>query len=114
METQTPTPGRSGGQRGFAAMDKERQREIAAKGGRESHRQGTAHEFTPEEARAAGRKGGQARGHNLSRGNSTREESGRGETGRKVEFANDARRDDIVRDNLIQRTDLWKPGNRVQ
>jgi general stress protein YciG len=46
--------------RGFASMDAARQREIASKGGRAVHEQGTAHEFTSEEARAAGRKGGQA------------------------------------------------------
>ena len=46
--------------RGFASMDAARQREIASKGGRAAHEQGTAHEFTSEEARAAGRKGGQA------------------------------------------------------
>jgi len=46
-------------QRGFAAMEPERQREIASQGGRAAHQQGTAHEFTPEEARAAGRKGGE-------------------------------------------------------
>ena len=44
--------------RGFAAMDAEQQREIASKGGRAAHEQGTAHEFSPDEARAAGRKGG--------------------------------------------------------
>jgi uncharacterized protein len=44
--------------RGFAAMDVEQQREIASKGGRAAHEQGTAHEFSPDEARAAGRKGG--------------------------------------------------------
>jgi threonine dehydrogenase-like Zn-dependent dehydrogenase/general stress protein YciG len=42
--------------RGFAAMDPDRQREIAAEGGRASHEQGTGHEFDPEEAREAGRK----------------------------------------------------------
>jgi general stress protein YciG len=42
--------------RGFAAMDPQRQREIASLGGRAAHRLGTAHEFTSEEARAAGRK----------------------------------------------------------
>ncbi len=47
-------------QRGFAAMDQEKQREIASKGGRAAHEKGTAHEFTSEEAREAGRKGGQA------------------------------------------------------
>ena len=46
--------------RGFASMDAARQREIASKGGRAAHVKGTAHEFTSEEARAAGRKGGQA------------------------------------------------------
>ncbi|MDO8413243.1 MAG: KGG domain-containing protein [Gallionellaceae bacterium] len=45
--------------RGFAAMDPERQREIASEGGRASHQKGTAHEFTSEEARQAGRIGGQ-------------------------------------------------------
>ncbi len=42
--------------RGFAAMDPERQREIASLGGRAAHQSGHAHEFTSEEARAAGRK----------------------------------------------------------
>lgn len=44
--------------RGFASMDREKQREIASKGGKAAHAKGTAHEFTPEEAREAGRKGG--------------------------------------------------------
>ena len=43
--------------RGFASMDHERRREIASAGGRAAQK-GTAHEWTPEEARAAGRKGG--------------------------------------------------------
>ena len=46
--------------RGFAAMDEDKQREIASKGGRAAHQKGTAHEFTSDEAREAGRKGGQA------------------------------------------------------
>jgi general stress protein YciG len=45
--------------RGFASMNSERQREIARKGGRAAHAKGTAHEFTTDEARAAGQKGGQ-------------------------------------------------------
>ena len=45
--------------RGFASMDSHRQREIARKGGRAAHEKGKAHEFTPDEARAAGRKGGE-------------------------------------------------------
>ena len=46
--------------RGFAAMDAEKQRQIASKGGKVAHERGHAHEFTPEEAREAGRKGGMA------------------------------------------------------
>src|SRR3954466_14062226 len=45
--------------RGFASMDTHRQKEIARKGGRAAHEKGKAHEFTPDEARAAGRKGGE-------------------------------------------------------
>jgi len=46
-------------ERGFASMDPNRQREIASKGGHAAHEKGTAHEFTSEEARQAGRKGGE-------------------------------------------------------
>ena len=42
--------------RGFASMDPQKRREIASKGGRAAHEKGTAHEWTPEEAREAGRK----------------------------------------------------------
>lgn len=48
--------------RGFAAMSPERQREIASQGGRAAHEQGVAHEWNKDEARAAGKKGGQASG----------------------------------------------------
>jgi uncharacterized protein len=44
--------------RGFASMDRAKQREIASKGGKAAHQKGTAHEWTSEEARDAGRKGG--------------------------------------------------------
>jgi uncharacterized protein len=43
---------------GFAGMDRDKQREIARRGGRAAHQKGTAHEFTADEARSAGRKGG--------------------------------------------------------
>ncbi|MFD2785169.1 con-10 family general stress protein [Hymenobacter rubripertinctus] len=46
--------------RGFAAMDPATQRRIASEGGRASHLSGRGHRFTSEEAREAGRKGGQA------------------------------------------------------
>lgn len=46
--------------RGFAAMDRSKVSEIASKGGKAAHAAGTAHQFTSEEARAAGKKGGVA------------------------------------------------------
>jgi general stress protein YciG len=46
--------------RGFASMDRAKQREIASKGGKAAHQKGTAHEWTSDEARDAGRKGGLA------------------------------------------------------
>ena len=56
-------------ERGFAAMDPKRQREIASEGGRAAHLSGNAHEFNSEEAREAGRKGGQASGSHQTAGN---------------------------------------------
>jgi len=53
----------TGKKRGFAGMTPDKQREIASKGGKAAHERGTAHEFTTEEAREAGRKGGAARKH---------------------------------------------------
>jgi general stress protein YciG len=53
-------PPRKKQRRGFAAMSAEKQRTIASLGGKAAHAKGTAHEFSPEEAREAGRKGGQA------------------------------------------------------
>lgn len=52
--------GRKTANRGFAAMDPEKQKRIASEGGRAAHRQGVAHEWSRDEARQAGRKGGQA------------------------------------------------------
>jgi len=45
--------------RGFASMDPDKQREIASQGGKAAHEKGTAHEFTSEEAKEAGQKGGE-------------------------------------------------------
>jgi uncharacterized protein len=59
LPTEAPPLRRPGG---FAAIDRERVRAIARLGGRAAHVAGTAHEFTSEEARAAGRKGGAATG----------------------------------------------------
>ncbi len=58
--TRPETPNSTKRNRGFAAMDLSRQREIASQGGKAAHAQGRAHQFTADEARAAGRKGGQS------------------------------------------------------
>jgi len=70
--------------RGFASMSPEKQREIASKGGRAAHQKGTAHEWTSDEARNAGRKGGQ-----ISRG-------GRGRLQEPSDFPHGASADAIA------------------
>lgn len=65
MPTQEKKQGKPSN-RGFAAMDQQKQREIASRGGVAAHKNGTAHEFTHEEAVAAGRKGGQSRSKSIS------------------------------------------------
>ena len=74
MPTNQQNQGQQGGRdqgdtsnRGFASMDEDKQRAIAAEGGRAAHQQGTAHEFDSEEAREAGRKGGEVRAQNADR-----------------------------------------------
>lgn len=57
--TQEPAP-KPKQRRGFAAMDPAKVSEIASQGGKAAHAAGTAHQFTTEEARAAGKKGGRA------------------------------------------------------
>lgn len=49
-----------GSNRGFAAMDQDKQRKIASKGGKAAHEKGTAHEFSSQQAAEAGSKGGKA------------------------------------------------------
>ena len=62
-------------------MDRAKQREIASKGGKAAHQKGTAHEWTSEEAREAGRKGGMAshRRKQQSRDDGSNSEQGRGD-----------------------------------
>src|SRR5262249_23188332 len=75
--------------RGFASMDAEKQRSIASLGGRAAHRLGTAHEFSSDEAREAGRKGGEAvsanRAHMAAIGRKGGEASHRGSAKRSDE-----------------------------
>ena len=54
-------------QKGFAVMGTEQRKEIASAGGRAAHEQGRAHQFTAEEARAAGKKGAAARAENRAK-----------------------------------------------
>jgi general stress protein YciG len=58
-ENQNTTPDKL--RRGFSAMDSEKQKAVASRGGRSAHEQGVAHQWTPDEAREAGRKGGLSR-----------------------------------------------------
>jgi general stress protein YciG len=78
--------------RGFASMDAEKQRQIASLGGRAAHQQGTAHEFSSEEAREAGRKGGEAvsanRAHMAAIGRKGGEASHRGSATNRAVDAN--------------------------
>jgi general stress protein YciG len=69
--------------RGFAAMDRKLVSEIARKGGKAAHSAGTAHEFTSDEARAAGRKGGRAT--HAKRRRLSEDEHGKSETGNQGE-----------------------------
>jgi general stress protein YciG len=60
-KTETPAPAAKPRKpRGFAAMDRTKVSEIASKGGKAAHAAGTAHQFTSDEARVAGKKGGVA------------------------------------------------------
>lgn len=76
--------------RGFASMDPSKQREIASKGGRAAHSKGTAHEFTSDEARVAGRKGGEAVSRDRAHMSAIGREGGhsRGRTRQTVEGEN--------------------------
>lgn len=74
--------------RGFASMDPQKQRAIASEGGRAAHRQGVAHEWNSDEAREAGRKGGQnSHGGGRSRRRESSENRG-GMEGRGMEDRN--------------------------
>ena len=74
--------------RGFASMDRERQREIASKGGRAAHAKGTAHEFTSDEARVAGRKGGESVSRNREHMSSIGRKGGESRSARNRDLVN--------------------------
>lgn len=96
---------RSTSNRGFASMDRERQREIASLGGRAAHQRGTAHEFDSAEAREAGRKGGEAvsqnREHMARIGRKGGENSRGGNARRRTEPQTSASADQISVDQPL-------------
>jgi len=86
-----PTGSRSGkSNRGFASMSPERQREIASKGGRAAHEKGTAHEWTADEARQAGRKGGEVVSRDRAHMAAIGREGGGARGGRRTPLSNEA------------------------
>ena len=74
------------GTRGFASMDRDKQREIASTGGKAAHHKGTAHEWTRDVAKEAGRKGGAANRRNSHR-TGTRDEPSTNDPGAHPSFA---------------------------
>ena len=88
--------------RGFASMDRAKQREIASKGGKAAHQKGTAHEWTSEEARNAGRKGGIAshrrRRELMAQGTGTTPDSA--DTGTMAEEVRNSASDDSIADTM--------------
>ena len=99
--------------RGFASMDRAKQREIASKGGKAAHQKGTAHEWTSEEARDAGRKGGiashQRRREQMGGSNSETDDTqavGSDESMRNSSSAESSSSMDSSRDDYSQR-DGW-------
>lgn len=73
--TSTEEP-RKKSRKGFRSMSPEKQREIASMGGRTAHERGTAHEFTSETAREAGRLGGLAASRRRAEANRRRADAG--------------------------------------
>ena len=88
--------------RGFASMDRAKQREIASKGGKAAHQKGTAHEWTSEEARDAGRKGGIAshrrRREALQQDGSTSQPESTNEQNREMAHSSSMNREDRTSD----------------
>ena len=87
--------------RGFASMDPAKQREIASKGGRAAHAKGTAHEFTSDEARVAGRKGGEAVSRDRAHMSAIGREGGHSRGARARANASTPGGNDIARDEQV-------------
>src|SRR5689334_20468269 len=92
--------------RGFASMAEEKQREIARKGGRAAHEKGRAHEFTSEEARQAGRKGGEKVSVNRSHMAEIGRRGGRSSASRRRSIAGAAPETNAASANADSRVEL--------
>ena len=90
MQQTQAQPHSSTRNRGFASMNSDRQKEIARKGGKAAHEKGTAHEFTSDEARAAGRKGGERVSADRSHMSRIGRLGGRSSAGRRQPSRSDA------------------------
>ncbi|HWI92264.1 MAG TPA: KGG domain-containing protein [Flavisolibacter sp.] len=75
--------------RGFAAMSPERQKQIASEGGRAAHKLGVAHEWNSDEARKAGKKGGQIVSQNREHMSEIGRRGGQSSGGRRSRQPND-------------------------
>ena len=75
--------------RGFAAMSPERQKQIASEGGRAAHKLGVAHEWNSDEARKAGKKGGQIVSQNREHMSEIGRRGGQSSGGRRSRQQND-------------------------
>ena len=75
--------------RGFAAMSPERQKQIASEGGRAAHKLGVAHEWSSDEARKAGKKGGQIVSQNREHMSEIGRRGGQSSGGRRGKQQND-------------------------
>ncbi|MGZ8413127.1 MAG: KGG domain-containing protein [Gemmatirosa sp.] len=89
--------------RGFASMDANRQREIASKGGRAAHAKGTAHEWSSDEARVAGQKGGIAVSRDRAHMAAIGREGGESRS-RASRVAREQQRGGVSSDREMQRT----------
>jgi general stress protein YciG len=94
--------------RGFASMDREKQREIARKGGRAAHEKGTAHQFTSDEARAAGRKGGERVSSNREHMSRIGRLGGKSSAGRRQSDSPDNKGQDTADQGMQPQ---YQPGN---
>lgn len=90
--------------RGFAGMDPERQRQISSQGGKAAHQKGTAHEFDSNEAREAGRKGGQVSGGRRTRSKTESSDTQQSASGSEPEAENESENENEVENEEETRT----------